>query len=615
MIKIKNITAIFLAVLLLIVTTFETNIFTVSAETVKIGIISATDVRIRADASTNSQILDKVSNITTTVIDEKQGTDNSYLWYKVTFVSKGSEYATSGTTITGYVREDLITVTTYSTSVDFEESLKAFPESYHQSLRTLHSIYPNWKFIADEISITFDEAVDLEYKPGVKLVEANQGLSWRSMQKGCYDWDTGNYILHDGSRWYGASREVIEYYMDPRNFLDETGIYIFLKQGYDPTVDYTEGVNKIIAGTFLENGYSDENDTQYNGSYTQVIIEAGRQSGVSPYVLASTIRQEHGVDGTSLSNGIVYNNTTVYNFFNYGASGVGDAVLTNGAAYAYNSGWTTRSASIIGGAKKYGDGYVSVGQDTYFYKNYNIINPNKINHQYAQNAGDSLSSAKSLKKIYSDQHNWELIFRIPVYKDNSLPEKVSEFPPQNNNQNNYYFNNIVVEGLSPTFTRYNYEYALQIDGDTSVYVELPATASLASPTSYTLSQGENKITLSVKAQTGYTNDYTIFVNANNSCTLTITTDKPITPSPDTPQPPNPDTPQPTPTILRGDSNCDGSVSLSDLSNVRLHLLGTITLTGDKFKGADTNNDGKISISDLSNIRLHLLGTINLNKEG
>ena len=79
MIKIKNITAIFLAVLLLIVSTFKTDFFTVSAETVKIGIISATDVRIRADASTNSQILDKVSNITTTVIDEKQGTDNTQL--------------------------------------------------------------------------------------------------------------------------------------------------------------------------------------------------------------------------------------------------------------------------------------------------------------------------------------------------------------------------------------------------------------------------------------------------------------------------------------------------------------------------------------------------------
>lgn len=585
----------------------DTNIFT-SAETVRIGVINHTDVRIRSDASANSSILDKVSNINTTVVGQKQGTDNSYLWYQVTYTSPGSDYASAGTVIMGYVREDLITVTTYSTSVDFEESLKAFPESYHPYLRALHAVYPNWKFVADEISLTFDEAVALEGQDRRKQVYYTDGLSWRSMGSGAYDWGSGTYVSDNGN-WYGASREVIAYYMDPRNFLNDTGIYMFLKQGYDSTVDYTEGVNKIISGTFLANGYSDPNDTAYGGSYTKVIIEAGRQSGVSPYVLASTIRQEQGVNGSSLSNGVTYNEVTVYNFFNWNASGSTTAdVINNGAAYAYDMGWTTRSASIIEGAVKYGDGYVSAGQDTYFYKNYNIINPDKIWKQYAQNVVDSYSSAKNLKPIYSEQYDWELFFRIPVYKNNSLPSTVSGYPDKNSNENNYYFNTIEVSGLSPSFSRYNYEYALQVSGNTSIYVEMPSTASLATPATYNLSAGENKITLSVKAQTGYTNDYVIYVNSATACTLTITTEKGTTP-PDTPTTP---TPTPTPTVLRGDTNGDGKISLSDLSNVRLHLVGSITLTGDSFTGADTNGDGKISLSDLSNIRLHLVGSINLN---
>lgn len=605
MAKFKKITAIFMAVLLLMVTTFESCNIIALANTVKIGVIKGSDVRVRADASTNSQILDKVSYITTTVIGKKQGTDNNYLWYKVSFTSPGSEYAAMGTKIEGYVREDLITVSTYTTSADFEESLKSFPESYHPYLRALHTKYPNWVFQADNVPITFQEAVRLENIGQRKQVHSSSGISWRSMGQGAYEWNSGSYVVSNGG-WLAASREVIQYYMDPRNFLNEDGIYMFLKQGYQYNVDYTDGVNKIISGTFMETPYSDPNDTQYNGSYLSVILAAGSLSGVSPYVIASTIRQEQGVNGSSLSNGVSYSGTTVYNFFNWKASGGSTAdVINNGAKYAYENGWTTRSASIINGAKKYADDYIKVQQDTYFYKNYNILFPDKINHQYAQNVADAYSSAKNLKKIYSEQNDWQLIFRIPVYKDNSLPQAVYTLPAQNNKSNNYYFNKIEVEGLSPSFSRFNYEYALLISNDTHIYVELPQGASMVNSDRFTLNKGENKVVLTVKSETGYTNDYIINVNATEACTLTVGTEK-------TP-PNNPDiTPPPAPVILKGDTNLDGKISLSDLSNVRLHLVGTINLTGDSFTGADTNLDGKISLSDLSNIRLHLVGSINLN---
>ena len=64
---------------------------------------------------------------------------------------------------------------------------------------------------------------------------------------------------------------------------------------------------------------------------------------------------------------------------------------------------------------------------------------------------------------------------------------------------------------------------------------------------------------------------------------------------------------PKPVIVKGDTNGDGKITLSDLANIRLHLLGKFVLKDNNSLGADTNKDGKISLNDLANVRLHLLG--------
>lgn len=60
-------------------------------------------------------------------------------------------------------------------------------------------------------------------------------------------------------------------------------------------------------------------------------------------------------------------------------------------------------------------------------------------------------------------------------------------------------------------------------------------------------------------------------------------------------------------IVKGDSTCDGRITIEDLISVQLHLLGIVTLTGDAFTGADTNNDNNITIIDLAKVKMHLLG--------
>lgn len=590
-------------------------------------------------------------------------TQKTYIWYNVTYNS-----------YTGYVREDMITVTTHTITPPnpdeeeeivvkpFEEQLAEFPENYHSYLTALHEKYPNWIFTADQISITYQKAIALENVFPRKLVE-NQYYSWRSMESGAYNWNNNTYAVTDG-RWYGASREVIAYYMDPRNFLNSNDAYIFMKQSYDANSQSIVGLRELLKGRFLANNYADPNDLLYGGDFAYVIMEAAKQSGVNPYILASTIIQEQGSQGSQFAHGVKYNVTlgtvatesntlpthtivTVYNYFNFGVSGTTEAdKLIKGAKYAYDAGWTTRSAAIIGGAKKYADGYVNrnpnnpyYNQDTYFYKNYNILDPSKINHQYAQNVADQVSTASFLRKMYADNTTTYLTFRIPVYLDNSLPEKPTIAPLKNANQNNYYINTIEVEGLTPTFSRYVYSYALQIESDTTVYINVPETAKIISDMTFNLTKGDNKVVITVQSATGYTNDYVINANALADCVLTLTTEKPTpppppdddgngenngedgtTPDPDDPngegngdEPENPDdiTPPtpPAPVIVKGDANGDGAITLSDLAAVRLHLLELITLSGDNFTAADCNTDNAITLSDLAAIRLHLLGLI------
>ena len=54
-------------------------------------------------------------------------------------------------------------------------------------------------------------------------------------------------------------------------------------------------------------------------------------------------------------------------------------------------------------------------------------------------------------------------------------------------------------------------------------------------------------------------------------------------------------------IVRGDLNCDGRVSLTDLSKLILHYneMRGFILTGSPCKAADMNYDGRVSLIDVS----------------
>lgn len=60
-------------------------------------------------------------------------------------------------------------------------------------------------------------------------------------------------------------------------------------------------------------------------------------------------------------------------------------------------------------------------------------------------------------------------------------------------------------------------------------------------------------------------------------------------------------------VVKGDSNCDGRITMEDLILVQAHMLDIVTLTGDAFTGADTNSNNAVNGQDLANVNRHLLG--------
>ena len=450
---------------------------------------------------------------------EEVNADDGYKWYRIKFSKNDKERE-------GYVRSDLVTIVntnynTQSSDADFEEQIKEFPDDYKAQLRALHEKYPNWQFEAVKTGLEWSDVVKNESKVGRNLVAKTSIASWKSTEPQAYNWASNTWYGFDGGSWAAASTELIQYYLDPRNFLDDSGIFQFETLEFK---DYqnVDGVKNALAGTFMAGDYSDtDGETR---SYASTFFEAGQNYGINPYHLASRAVQEQGVLGRSQSiAGNVSGLENLFNYFNIGAFAAnGNSATINGLYYAagadenYLRPWNSRYKSINGSAKYIADKYVSVGQNTLYFQKFNVVNSKNgiYSHQYMSNIVAASYESARLKKAYSDL-NTKLIFRIPVY--NNMPSAKCVKPTSDSNPNTY-LSKLWVDGYSFTteFSSVNSTYYLTVGSDVeSVNIGAEAVSSSSSvggTGTYTLNSGENKIQVVCKAQNGATKGYTIIIN-------------------------------------------------------------------------------------------------------
>ena len=595
--------------------------------------VKATSLNVRSGAGINYPAVGRLAaGAAITIAGEQTGADGK-LWYQIQFAGSG------GTVKTGFVSSEYVRLpVSYTPDPNFEAYLSSqgFPESYKNGLRQLHAQYPNWVFKARNTGLDWNTVIENESLLGRNLVAVGSVSSWKSVEAGAYNWDNSVWTGLDGSNWVAASSDIIRYYMDPRNFLDETYVFQFLSHEYDANTQTIEGLNSLVAGTFLSgtttstgtegsnfsgssggtagpgggpgvspagpsgNAGSPQSsaydDSQHgpgvsgpagsgspasqgskgeislegpqasilprernlvasgvslvgpggdlagstegeapaagtgevNGGaggsspYINIIMNAGAQSGVSPYVLAAMILQEQGSNGTSpLISGSYPGYEGYYNFFNVEAYQSGSmTAIQMGLRYASQSGsygrpWNTVEKSILGGAQNYGDNYVKAGQNTFYLKKFNVQGENLYKHQYMSNIQGAASEAAKLAQAYTPElKKTALEFQIPVYSN--MPEQACAAPTGDGSPNNK-LAGLGVDGfsLTPSFHKDTQEYNLIVDTSvTSLTVSasaLDSNASVSGTGTIAVPGGGTDIIITVTAQNGSARNYMIHV--------------------------------------------------------------------------------------------------------
>ena len=125
-----------------------------------------------------------------------------------------------------------------------------FPKDYAASLCAISTEHPNWEFeplpitsLSREIGEEYDFPTVLEKEMEVEernLVFAEEDF--------CAYWDPAQKSFDSG--FYSANREAVAYFLDPRNFLSEEGVFQFLLLSGGEEIS-AESLEKILSATPL----------------------------------------------------------------------------------------------------------------------------------------------------------------------------------------------------------------------------------------------------------------------------------------------------------------------------------------------------------------------------
>ena len=602
--------------------------------------VSGNDVAVRTGADTSYSLIERLSlGVNVTILGESNG------WYKIQYYGNKVGYMSKS-----YVMKKS-EITASDDNYTKELKNKGFPDTYIPYLTYLHKKYPNWIFEVDKTNLDFNTVVNKE-----------TGSNYMQTQNDSYRTSS---TPAEGKTWFYANSEVIAFYLDPRNWLNEKRIFMFEKLNYDSTLesDYPSLVKSVFGSGKLK-----------DDKYTVPMYNAGKALGISPVHIASRIKQEVSANGSASTDGrsFTYRGTTLsgyYNFFNVGAHAdeyTSDPVV-RGLAYAAKlidrSGekWDNIETSIKEGTSFLAVSYITKGQNTLYFQKFNVSSKttsSKYAHQYQTNIQAPATEGNTAYNAYVKGGNisQKFIFTIPVY--NNMPSYTSL--PLSGDNNNYLSKLEVVNyNISPSFDEDVLTYESFVPKDINK-VTIKATtqssnATISGTGEYELKDDETDITLTVTSETGIKKLYTItikkvddttsnkdiinssYVNDKNgyltnikvntkvndlknnliksgakSIIITDSNGKVLSDST------NLATGQKITItaaidsksytiVVKGDSSGDGNITILDLLQIQKHIVKDKSLSGAYFYAADTSGDNNITILDLLQVQRHLVG--------
>ncbi len=324
---------------------------------------------------------------------------------------------------------------------------RGFPETYSHRLCALQKEHPNWNFFPLRLGELAGD--DRENYTFPAVLEEETKVPERSLisPAGRYEayWHEGNERFDSG--FYRASTRAVAYFLDPRNFLTEKGIFQFLdlkgKREYGK-----ESVEQVFVNTCLGEEVGVEK-----------VLELAERFGVDALHLAARLRQEQGSEGNCLMRGEagsvlkewylcgtqwekgVWIGTPqqevdpkelegldgYYNPFNVSAYGDGCfSIFLSGAREAKKRGWNDKEKALVGGVEKIAVEYLASYQNTLYLQKWNV-DPRSVTAkgesrnfwaQYMQNISGAKTEADTVYEVYRDTNLLEeaLDFLIPIYE-------------------------------------------------------------------------------------------------------------------------------------------------------------------------------------------------------
>lgn len=403
-------------------------------------------------------------------------------------------------------------------------SVQGFPDDYKRYLEPLQAKYPNWKFVPVDTGLDWTAAAaKMSYNPGANTVWHKFPLSYRSTEKGYYNYLKDVYKPKDGNRFFAASDRAVKYYMDPRNWIDDVHIFMFQDYQYHDDVDYLSVVKTLFSG---------RNKTLYNNADS--FVKTGKKYNLSPIYLAAKAYEEQG---SGVNSGI-RNNKRVYNVFNIGASDSPSGGAANGINWAasksnekYGTPWTSIPKAVDGGAKYLSLNFVGNNQNTAYFEHFNVLNgiSQVGTHVYmtalyaAKNTSETTAANYRKYGIY-DKSN---VFHIPVYRN--MPASLEAAPSSGNADNNFYLKSLFVQDMSGNADAgnktvkisanklsYAREFSCKSDYDTvKIVAEAAGKSATVSGTGVKkLQRGVNVFYIKCKASSGETRTYTLNIERN-----------------------------------------------------------------------------------------------------
>lgn len=551
------------------------SLFEVSAYENKSGTITADVLNVRSGAGVSNAVKGTLCYGEKVQITNEVKLIDGKVWYQIDYAG-GKGYVSSD-----YV--DILTASANDSEQSFEQYMdtQGFPESYKPYLRKMHLLHPDWVFKAQKLGIDWNKALSEELVIGRNLVHGSALPSWKSMEKGAYDFKSCSWYGLDGS-WATASKEIIQYYLDPRNFINDDYIFMFENLSYNSEIQNINGVNHILKNTFMSGSYTCP-DTKAVKSYAKTFMEAAEKSGVSPYHLVSRCRNEQGVNGAPQSLGTVKGYKNYFNFFDVQAYATENMTAAEmGCKYAKTNNpefmlpWTNQYKSIIGGSIFVGKGYITKGQDTLYLQKFDMVDGGNglFNHQYMTCVFGQANEAVSIKKAYSSEVlSSALEFKIPVY--DNMPSKVCVKPTSNGDNNNYLKSlNISGVKLKQSFDKFTYSYTADVSAGTSSVVinanALGKNAVVKGAGRVALKTGKNVFKIVCTADSGVKRTYTLTITKKAASTAAS---------------------------IKGDVNGDGKLDSLDALLILQHISGEKKLSSAQIKRGDMDSNGKLDVAD------------------